>query len=190
MLVSKFRLFGYQKSETKLQHQRDFTQVFFRDHLGLLDTDVVSVTTLLPGHQQCLHKNYHFGKKVSLLMRFFQNAVVMRCKQQQGNVSGWIKLCVHKVSWDQDSGISLWHNHQQSQEGPQICWTRKRSFRVAMRFPDVTKSLKRNHEAELCAWVKPKQHQSYRLSGLTKAGCSAQPLGWATSKKMDFSSAI
>lgn len=40
-------------------------------HLVLLDTDGVSVTTLFPGHQQPLHKNYHFGQNVSLLMGFF-----------------------------------------------------------------------------------------------------------------------
>lgn len=118
-------------------------------HLGFLDTDMVSVTTLLPGHQQHLHKNYRFGWNVSLLMGFFQNAVVMHCKQEQGNVSGWLNQTgCYKVSWDRDSGNSLWHNQQQGQEGLQLCWTRKWSFRVAMRFPHVTKSLQRNREAE------------------------------------------
>lgn len=104
----------------------------------------------LPGHQQPLHKNYHFGQNVSLLMGLF-------CKMQRWCTASpsrgmcqadWIKLCILKVSWVQDSGSSLWHNYQQGQEGPQLCWTRKWSFRVAMRFPDVTKSLKRNCEAE------------------------------------------
>lgn len=78
MLASKFRLFGYQNSEAEFQHQRFHPGIFQTSggeiHLDFLDTDMVNVTTLLPGDQQHLHKNYHLGQNLSLLMGFFQNA--------------------------------------------------------------------------------------------------------------------
>jgi len=163
VLAPKFRLFRQQEAE--LKYQAAFIQVFF---ISLSEafpqvcwTQLWSVWPKYFQDFNCVYKkNGDFGQNVFITMGFLQNAGVMHCKPEMPNSKDlcpidWIKPLDYKVIWDQDLGNSLWHNHHQIQQGQEerwLCWTRKSSFRVAMRFPDVTKTLKEKvrHSKQSC----------------------------------------